>query len=242
MNLTAGILTIGSLYWDNDVREKWRQSRLKVGAAFSVTVPICYGRKAGGRGDTYTMVFSPGFKELGQAKAIPCSNLISSASDLVHEAELLWAAERKLPQPDGRLSANWGCVALLPNPERDVPKQLLDDWAHRISRERNYGQLSHTPIARDRGLLQIPWPEMVDAHGLLPLDLLLATANEPTLDNPPNYPSPEVIALAWKQASEKYPSQKYDNYFWNNKKNGITTFQDDTIEQILAKLGIRPPQ
>ena len=244
MNLSTGILAIGSVYWENNVREKWRQLRLKMDDVFSVSVPIRYGRLSTSekRKNTYTMVFSSGLKQLGRAKVISCINHVSSVSDLVHEAELLWAAELNKSQPDGTLSRNWGCVALLLNPRRDIQPDLLTGWANRISRENNYGQLAHTPeegpLVIDRGLLQIPWPEMVGGGGPLPLDLVLATANEPTLEgNPPDYPCTKRIALAWKKASEKYPSGKHADYFWNNKRNGITTFQDDAIERILQKPG-----
>ena len=70
------------------------------------------------------------------------------------------------------------------------------------------------------------------------LDLLLATANEPTLTGePPDYPSAQTVALAWKRASKKRPDQRPDDYFWLNKQSGITTFQDEEIGRILNSGG-----
>ena len=67
------------------------------------------------------------------------------------------------------------------------------------------------------------------------LDLLLATANEPTLTgDPPAYPSAETVALAWQDAMKVRPLEKPDAYFWENKKHGTTTFQDHEIEMILS--------
>jgi hypothetical protein len=244
MNLRAGVLAIGSLYWDNNGRERWRMSRLKADVEFSVAVPIRYGRRSSSRRYTYTMVFDPDLQELGWAKAVECRNVVSSASCLIYEAELLWAAERNNRKPDGTLSTSWGCVALLPNPERDIPQQLLNEWARRVSQEHNYAQLARADGSsiNDTGMLQIPWPETVDGS-LLTLDLLLATTNNPSREgNPPRYPEPDTIAHAWRRASEEYPSERRDDYFWKNKRNGITTFQDESIERILGELGISSPQ
>jgi hypothetical protein len=56
------------------------------------------------------------------------------------------------------------------------------------------------------GILQIDWPRLgdpekpaIDNLKLAPLDLLLATANHPTLvGQPPEYPDPTRIALLWR--------------------------------------------
>jgi len=45
MALTAGVLIVGSLWWDLDpVREAWRNARLQMNLAEKVTSPIRYGR------------------------------------------------------------------------------------------------------------------------------------------------------------------------------------------------------
>ena len=240
MSSTIGILAIGSLYWATGVREAWRQSRLRMKDEISVNVPIRYGRLStkGERRGTYTMVFSSEPMELGKAKVLPCNNDVASLNDLEIEARALWAAERKCSQPDGRIASGWGSVTLLHNPSGNVGTELLDGWAHRVADENHFLDLARRieggRLIGESGLLQIPWPGL-DSGEPVDLDLLLATANEPTLiGDPPAYPSAETVALAWKRGLHERPADKPDDYFWQNKKHGITTFQDREIEMILS--------
>jgi len=128
-------------------------------------------------------------------------------------------------------------VALLCNPDRKIPKDLLKSWAERVEREPNYGRVSQTQeegrlISKD-GLLQINWPRLVGGGAPLQVDLLLVTANDPKINaDSPNYPTVETIAGAWNAASSKYTE-----YFWKNAENGIRTFQDDEIRALLHHRG-----
>jgi hypothetical protein len=227
--LNAGILIIGSLLWDlEEGRPTWRNARLDIDSAQAVTAPIRYGRLSGKkRGHTYTMVFSR-LCELGLAKVVRCSHTVSSAADLVAEAEHLWKAEQPSAEA-GRIAADWGCVALLCNPERKIPEDLLKGWANHVGGERNYGQqVSQTReegrLVGDDGLLRIAWPRLVEGAPV-ELDILLATTNDPTLRGTrESYPSVETIADAWNAADSKHAE-----YFWKNIDNGIRTFQDDEI-------------
>src|SRR5438046_1226310 len=88
------------------------------------------------------MVFSR-LCETGQAKVVRCSNTVSSAEDLIMQAEHLWKAEQPSAKA-GRIAATWGCVALLRNPEREIPTDLLKGWAERVSREPHYGNVHQT--------------------------------------------------------------------------------------------------
>jgi hypothetical protein len=184
--LDAGILIIGSLLWDTR-RQAWRDARLDRASPEVVTAPIRYGRKSEGRGNTYTMVFSR-LCELGQARVVRCARAVSSAEDLIAEAEQLWAAERNRPV-ERSISAGWGCVALLCNPDRDVPQEILTGWERRVARERYYGNVPQTAdegsLVSSDGVLQIPWPRRVTGNAAVPLDLLLATATYPTLEGMP---------------------------------------------------------
>lgn len=63
-----------------------------------------------------------------------------TVSDLITEAEQLWAAER-LGKPNGRICANWGSVALLCRPDRDIPQDILDAWAGHVSGDQDYGHI-----------------------------------------------------------------------------------------------------
>lgn len=260
MKLRIGVLVVGSLDWESkdygpsfhreldekahaqiDRRTKWRRNRLKSDAAseFVVRVPIRYGRKSCSRGNTFTMVFSPECEErLGIAKAISCAAEVSSIRQLVAEAEELWVAESSSSQR-GKLSSNWGCVALvlpqdfLRRAPQDERKALLDAWATRVSREKSYGKLGFSdedkrmaggPVISD-GCLRIDWPKLLDG-GELPLDLLLATPTDPQVSS--SYPTPEDIAKAWKANSD------FSYYFHFNKRVGIRTADDDEIDRFLS--------
>jgi hypothetical protein len=231
MQLNVGILIIGSLYWRMDERKRWRHKRLRSDREWHVRVPIRYGRLS--RGGTYTMVFAQlTADQAGQGRAIECQHVVSSASDLIAEAEWLWSAEsNNVPRlcfssPERRISAKakWGCVALLRNPHREIPQQLLDCWADRVSKEPDYNA-NDRRLVDNRGILQIDWPDLVDGCGPVPLDLLLATSNDPET----TYPSVEAVAGAWNQQK----GAGRHEYFSRNRASGICTFQDQEIEKLL---------
>jgi hypothetical protein len=230
MSLSVGVLIIGSLYWEPD-RQAWRDARLRMEEAVDVSAPIRYGKISDTRGGTYTMVFSCGCAP-GQAKVVPCQDQVRTPTDLVEEAEHLWAAERKAPR-NGRISAGWGCVTLLPNPHREIPAEILNGWAARVHSARPYGNIWQAPgegvLVNERGILQIDWPTLIADGSPVTLDLLLATATQPDLTrNPPWYPTPQAIAQKWRNDRE-------DNvrYFRNNLRDGIRTFEDDAISAAL---------
>ena len=158
-----GVLIVGSLYWDlKPPRPRWRAERLDSAHQEHVRVPIRYGRRSSTRRDSYTMVVSTALAadELGTAIAVPCHSC-----DLVEEAEELWAAEDNSNDGgEGRISAGFGCVALLENPDCPLPDKLRMGWTDRVGREVNY----KTPMrmhGEDRdvvdpcsGFLKIDWP------------------------------------------------------------------------------------
>jgi hypothetical protein len=114
------------------------------------------------------------------------------------------------------------------NPDRKIPEEVLKGWAKRVDREPDYGNVPQTEkegclVSKD-GLLRIPWPRVVEGDAAVQLDLLLATANDPTLTGtPPSYPSVETITDAWNRAGN------HVEYFWRNADSDIRTFQDDEI-------------
>lgn len=218
MRLDIGVLIIGSLYWDMDGgRGGWREQRLQRDREWLVKAPIRYGRLSRDRG-IYTMVFSRlSEDQFGQAKVVGCRNAVSSLSDLVREAEYLWAAERKCP-PDTHISSNWGCVALMSHPQREIPQDLLDGWSRHVATKY---QADDGRLVNCQGMLQIVWTRLVDGSGSVPLDLLLATSNSPTLP----YPSVEAIADRLSSGSNEY--------FRQNRNSGIQTFQDSAIAGLL---------
>ena len=231
---SLGVLIIGSLYWDNSIREKWRQERLDLERQLCVRAPVRYGRQSKKRGFSYTMVLSAGLREadLGTAIVVPFKS-----RNLFEEAKSLWEAEGG---SGGDVSASWGCVGLLINPDTGLPPERRGRWSERWSKfvdgRPGYGLLAHAgdePGAVDSaGFLAIHWPRLVDDSPLM-LDALLATATAPTLVHGTRYPSTSEVAKAWDTPK----GRKSIRYFRNNLKNGIETFQDECIEEHLRRLG-----
>jgi hypothetical protein len=227
--LSVGILIIGSLYWDETCgRTKWRRKRLRAGHEWVVRAPIRYRRRSDSRKNTYTMVFDQlSETQIGTAKVVQCQRSILTSADLIAEAEWLWSAERKqVPclsnSPERIISAGWGCVALLYNPQSHIPPETVEGWAQRVARE-DAARNKHLVDAR--GLLQIPWPNLLEGTPL-GLDLLLATSTNPKPRN--EYPVATLVARAWLDANDA-------SYFRRNRDSGIHTFQDEEIEQQLAR-------
>ena len=230
---SLGVLIIGSLYWDNSIRDsirdKWRRERLDLERRQYIRAPIRYGRRSARRGDSYTMVFSAGLREadFGTAIAVPCRS-----RDLIAEATSLWEAESGIR---GAVSGNWGCVGLLVNPHGGLPGEQRERWSRLVDGRPLYGRLAHVegePQAVDKaGLLQIRWPRLTGGQPLA-LDALVATATDATLVAGTRYPTAGEVAQAWttRQGSE------HIRYFRGNRQNGIFTFQDDDIEEQLRHL------
>ena len=227
---SLGVLIIGSLYWDNSAREKWRRERLDLERRRCVRVPIRYGRRSERRGFSYTMVFSAGLPEadFGTAIVAPCKS-----QDLIEEAKSLWEAEGGRA---GAVSGSWGCVGLLTNPHGGLLPEQRERWIRFVDDRPLYGRLQHEaaePGAVDKaGILQIDWPRLNDGPPLM-LDALLATATDPTLIEGTRYPSASKVAEAW----DTLEGREHLRYFCGNGENGIETFQDADIEEHLRHLG-----
>ena len=222
---------IGSLYWDcRSHRRTWRDKRLEMRCSQHVSVPIRYGRLSRSRGCTYTMVFSAGLTEAqyGQGIVIPCKS-----QDLIEEAECLWTAETACGKnPDHRISACWGCMAVLENSKYPMSEDVRRAWINRVGLEECYGKLNsaigENVVVDSGGFLQIEWPKTVDGAEL-PVNVLLATATNPTILRN-DYARAHDIAGAWMTPRGK----KHDKYFRNNRNAGIRTFQDDEIGNLLG--------
>lgn len=232
-SLRIGVLIIGSLYWD-ERRQAWRKSRLNTGESYTVPLRIRYGRLSTGRDHTYTMVFSGQAGE-GRAKIVRCCQDIKNPGELDVEANELWAAERNV-KADGSIASDWGCVALLCNPASKVSAEFTDAWAARVRAISGYGRIPHSPgeatPVTAKGLLQMPWPVIAGTTDRVPLDLLIATANHPSLaGEPKSYPAPKTIADAW--LAKKAAENDRVSYFRNNVANGISSFEDADIAALL---------
>lgn len=241
---SVGVIAIGSLYWDCcPNRLAWRREWLDMSKAVRVALPIRYGRRSASRGDTFTMVFSrPCLRSdygLGIGVAIPFKREITSPSDLLEAAEALWTAERNQKHANGKLGASWGCVGLLPNPRSRTTAEYVKAWKERVAADAGYPTLSHTKSERRAvdpvsGLLDIPWPSESGGGSVVPWDLLLGTATNPTLEGvPQRYPTAREIATAWVE-----DSQGFVEYFRENCASGISTFQDRFIASVLETHGV----
>lgn len=236
--MKIGVLIIGSLCWDDlQHRIDWRRKRLDCVRGQRVRAPIRYGRRSRGRGDSFTMVFSPGLREeqFGTAIAIPFKS-----DNLLEEAEHLWDAEAPRSRSrKSRISACWGRVALLEHPKTSLRPDVRKRWTTRIKLEQNYAKLAHAhyeaAAVDEYGFLNIRWPRSENGS-LLEMDALLATATCPTLNACDDYHLPPEIAEAWNTVR----GRKETKYFWRNRAHGITTFQDDEIEAQLLELGLTP--
>ena len=240
--IRVGVLIIGSLLWDPEPhRHDWRRARLNMDPAHRhpVRAPIRYGRRSTKRGCSYTMVFSRGLttEQFGRAVVVPCTRTAGDAAEIVDEAVRLWTAETPNgSNPNKRVSAAWGCVALVEHPERPLSDDVRRAWKEKVANEGcAYRQLDSAvdeepAVDRQSGLLNIPWPTPVDGSDL-PCDVLLATATNPTIIGG-HYPTPEQIAEAWSTPGGK----PHVYYFNNNRRDGIATFQDEEIELLLRAL------
>ena len=233
--IKIGVLMIGSLCWsEREHRVQWRCERLDMAAKQYVSVPIRYGRRSSGWNCSFTMVFSTqlGRDQLGRGILVPCHS-----GDVFGEATALWTAESpKGENPEKRISAGWGCVALLQNSERPISKGLRDQWTRRVSEEPCYGNLNSASdekvVVDDSGFLNIDWPT-TDKGIDLGVDVILATATNPTIVEG-RYTPVEDIAAAWKVGKGKADGR----YFRENRRCGIKTFQDDAIEELLGPTGM----
>lgn len=222
MGLRCGVLIIGSLLWDNDGRDRWRTWRL-AGDPIRVRVPIRYGRLSSKRGCTYTMIFATlKAEQFGDAVVVPCKSSVSTPENLLLEARWLWAAEAdKVPtaavdSPREDYGSTWGRVAFLKRPGCEATEALLQSW-HTVVDGTDSAELLINPD----GSLAIPWPHSEEAAEL-PFDILLATS---TRQNTTEL-SARAIAEAWNLRDHR-------EYFVNNRRSGIRTFQDDEINQHL---------
>jgi hypothetical protein len=155
---------------------------------------------------------------------------VSTEDQLVSEAQALWAAEQTKPSKPGPISATWGAVGLLLNPEQ-CANDIKAGWSRRVEAERQYyagfrHAVHEQPAVGSDGILSIPWP-ITESGAPLNVDALLATATVPTLTDG-SYATPQAIAEAWKKAP------KEQEYFDENRRVGITTADDYSIINYLG--------
>jgi hypothetical protein len=237
LNLTGGVIIIGSLLWQDDleigkgdkIRKRWRDDRL-AHERIMVKLPIRYGRYSSG--NIYTMVFSSScerFKKLGVGTVMPFKLArITTIDQLISEARSMSKAEGM----GERLENEWGKITILFNPEKidlGVKGKILEEWNRLGDIDKNGWK--NFKLGREKSCvcsnseLNIKWPVPVDTREeekLSRFDFLLATATRPRHKNKPRYPTHSEIAQTVIKDSNRF-------YFIQNIKYGITTFQDNAI-------------
>lgn len=190
-----------------------------------------------------TMVFSQYAKARpGTAWAIPFSAKIQSNEGLLREVKFLSEAEGMRGgcisiRKDGQAWEAWSVIGLLLNNKTVAPvkrKELLKWWEEHLKKDPNFQYLQPNDyrIGKENsclnkvGLLNVPWVKVInkkDEPLLDKFDFLLATATRPNL---PNYPTSAQIA-------ENVVGDQQRNYFRNNYKHKITTWQDEKVLSLL---------
>jgi hypothetical protein len=233
----AGVLVLGSLFWDNtNGRKAWREHYF--GENFNsrvidVNVPTRYGRYSQGR-QCPTMVLSSDFldnQKFGTAKFIPFKNqkmrfqeMICSARDL-SEAE--GSASRDLIKGG---NTKWCIITCLLNKNLsdEAKENFLSNWVSNYTVPltdeliRNFKMDSEVSnIINAKGCLQIDWPDSLSNY-----DFVLATQTKPrkALGDSSDYLNTTDLASQFFEKPE---------YFVKNKLTGISTPEDLEIIQLL---------
>jgi hypothetical protein len=232
MEFKGGAIIIGSLFWeDKPKRTKWRQVYLEsTECKIPVNVKIRYGRKSSTRQNTFTMIISnhPS-TEFGTANILPFKAKIKNARNLESQAFAMAGAEGLWKESGPSLNKSWGTVGLLINPKLNESRNLeiiKQRWTKIYSEysfnPSDYNIEKELEIINKNGFLQIEWTDEMKEF-----DFLIATLT---------VPNPKSL-LSEKNIADKINETGYSEYFLNNYKNGIRTFQD---EEIIKHLNEKP--
>jgi len=245
MDIKIGVIVIGSLLWDlTDERKKW-QAELSLEEKIRVKMPIRYGRLSSeSRKNTYSMVFSNEInneKMTGFAFVIPYKRHIQSNEEFIKQMKLISKAEGI---SDNRICKSWGTVCISINPFIDPLKkdEISLAWNNLVkSTKENLTTSQREPAIEkfgemsERKSIDENWNLTIDIddpykNELKQFDCLIATSNAVRLNeqNENIYPNAKQIAKAIRE-------NEYYTYFLNNRKNGISTFQDKKIAKILKR-------
>jgi hypothetical protein len=232
-SLRAGVIIIGSLFWQNylenegdNIRLNWRNSHLDIENKIPIKVPIRYGRKS--QSNIMTMVFSNRMaKRNGFGYVIPFKKTINNQDELLCECIALSAAEGM----KGSFVVSWGALAYLLNDtiiEANIKKEIIKLFRQR----KNQGfDILEYKVGRERSCitkslkLDISWVSPIldtDKSKVDELHFLLATPTKPMTSIP-----------TCKEIAETIKSDKKRNYFINNLTNGIITYDDFEIAKYL---------
>lgn len=227
-NLKAGIIIVGSLYWQDDkakekdgLRKKWRDDFLDMESVVDVKVPIRYGRRSrnGKITECYTMIFDEKLpvEKYGTAKAV------AFRSDKVGYSKLSeLTKEISKAEGDGETFIKgekypWGVCGFLINPKlaENKKKEVKEIWNKELKKNQvcydRFIQNPETFSMDASGQLLIDWPEDLNHF-----DILIAASTKP--ESKEITPVQKIIPLLNNRP-----------YFHPNRSHGITTFQDNEI-------------
>src|SRR5688572_9951411 len=115
MELSVGVIIIGSLAWDpSETRTSWRKE-LNLKEAIRLPLPIRYGRKSSEDGDrkgTYSMVFSNNLTteaKLGKGLVVPLLAPVKTEKEFKCQVDFMARAEGIR---DDRLCSDWGVISI----------------------------------------------------------------------------------------------------------------------------------
>jgi hypothetical protein len=229
MNLRGGVIMIGSLWWDSSlVRRTWRDKYLSAPDKYCfVDFNIRYGRQAGTRSNTYTMIYNnhPS-TQVGKAIVWPFKYQVQQYAYLEEQAYAIALAEGICEGQAFKLVADWGAVAILVNPklEETHARELKHKWQELYGTVRvdskQYAIEGEQPVIDDKGFFQLDWRPEMDQF-----DFLIGTAI---------VPKPHRLLCA-KEIACNFIDQHYRTYFDNNLHAGLRTFQDEEILFYLEK-------
>ena len=247
INVKGGIIIIGSLIWQDDLsgddkkRKKWRDESLNIQNKILVKLPIRYGRYS--RNGIYTMVFSINSekrKTLGTGYIVSLKkNPFKDINSIINEAVKMSEAEGMNKKFAAGNQDKWGSMAIIFNNSKiskNDKNKILIEWQNRYIDDgggkdcNDYGFGLEKRSISKKGVLQIKWPKALASKNIENLngfDFLIASITKPKhKDNQKKYPSISEIAETVKEDSSR-------KYFVNNYSNGIITFQDIRIINII---------
>jgi hypothetical protein len=242
LNLKGGVLIIGSLLWqdhlknenEDNIRKLWRDRHLLLDHKIMVKVPIRYGRLSDS--NIYTMTFSNSCKTARQGTAffVPFKKTpLSTFEDLmgeVRETSIAEGMKGNFISKERGTQNIWCCMGIMTNPKtvgREKERELITEWSAEIAKQGSldislFRNGTEKPCINQNGKLNLNWLSPVDKRDsdiLNSYDFVIATA---TATKPKDYPNIKKLSENVKADTTRY-------YFIQNYKFGITTFQDINV-------------
>jgi len=237
----AGVLTIGSLYWDNNNgRKAWREHFF--GENFQqnqmpVKVPIRYGRYSIGLNrQCPTMVMSSEYYQklkTGEGLFIPFKNEKQTLSDIICAAKSLSKAEGN--NCNSFIKGNdekWCIITYYLNPEMSILKKSSFEriWKKQYNQSIDINLLNNFKMESEKKAIFYKSGRVKGFPSeLKDYDIILMTQTQPryTQNDRSKFANTKEIAENFFQKPE---------YFLKNRLNGIHTSDDSSILKVLSIL------